>query len=288
MKRQFLYSTDRRQGRLRQRVMSLLWVVAGVTIGLVSGCALVYPELSAPLNAVPGQRRLDPPPPDDLLYLYVADGRIPPRTQDGRRWDEVGSGAPDPFVVVLVDDVEILRTPVESNTRRPVWKQRPEANYRIPAGAAVRVEMWDQNTVQDQPICSEAFTDIHDDLLTGGRFVLCTSGARVHLVVERAKALWGLGFKYQVRKADGIITRVYQESPASRAELHEGQRISAVDGKPVAELGKGEFESRVNAHAQTGVGLQVVEGVGVSSTVTLRNGPIYPVDGDGLSLMAVQ
>ena len=47
---------------------------------------------------------LEPPPPDDLLFLHVAAADIPKRTRDGRLWDEGGSGAPDPFVIVFVDE----------------------------------------------------------------------------------------------------------------------------------------------------------------------------------------
>ena len=114
------------------------------------GCGAVYPELSTPVRAA-GSRPLDPPPPEDLVFLKFAKAQIPTRTQDGRQWDSVGGSAPDPFAKLLIDDKEILVTPVQANTLSPTWPDQKIGNYRIPRGTPVRVELWDSNAINNHP-----------------------------------------------------------------------------------------------------------------------------------------
>ena len=61
-----------------------------------SACAAVFPEVKTPLKTLDEGSELAPPPPDDLLYLYVQSADIPEKTRDGRGWDAVGGEAPDP------------------------------------------------------------------------------------------------------------------------------------------------------------------------------------------------
>src|SRR5882724_10724580 len=82
---------------------------------LSSACGAVYPEIGTPVRPA-GSRQLDPPPPDDMVYLKFARAEIPTRTRDGRQWDSVGGSAPDPFAKLLLEDKEILVTPVQANT----------------------------------------------------------------------------------------------------------------------------------------------------------------------------
>jgi len=253
-------------------------------LGGASSCAAVFPEIATPVRDVPAGIELDPPPPDDLLFLHVASADIPKRTRDGRQWDEVGGRAPDPFVVVFAENDELFRTEVQSNTLHPVWKEKPNVNYRIPPRAQIRVELWDKNTMQPRPICQAKFRDVQDAVFSGGRDISCSSGARIRLDVERAKAKMGIGMKLEVRSHQVFITRVYQESPASRAELKAGHEVVSIQGKAVAQMGEGEARSLINANTRTGVTLSVLDPGGGTLSVTLKDGPIYPVAGDGITL----
>jgi hypothetical protein len=258
-----------------------------VALGVLAsgaGCAAMYPEVETPVRDVPQGLELDPPPPDDLLFLRVAKADIPKRTLDGREWEEVGAKAPDPFVIVFAGDRELFRTEAKPNTLHPVWEEEPKVNYRIPPRTQLRLELWDRNATHRRPICQANINDVHDDVFSGGRSVACPSGARVRLIVERARAKMGLGMKLEVRPREVLITRVVEESPAARAELRAGHQVVAIQGKAVSEMQEGEAKSLVLANSRTGVTISVLEAGGSTMTVTLKDGPIYPVEGGGLSL----
>jgi hypothetical protein len=76
------------------------------SLASLTACGAVYPEISTPVRAA-GERRLDPPPPEDMVFLKFANAQIPTRTRDGRQWDSVGGSAPDPFAKLLIQDREI-------------------------------------------------------------------------------------------------------------------------------------------------------------------------------------
>ncbi len=259
-------------------------LVALGVVATMTGCAAVFPEQATPVREVPSGIQLDPPPPDDLLFLHVAAAEIPQRTRDGRKWDDVGGGAPDPFVVVFLEDEELFRTEVQANTLHPQWSKQPSVNYRIPPRSQLRLEMWDKNTMQHHPICLAKFRDVQDDAFAGGRNITCNSGARIRLDVAPAKAKMGIGFKYEVRKGEVIITRVFEESPASRAELKPGHQVVSIQGRAVSQMDEGEARSLINANTRTGVTLSVLERGGTTLSVTVKDGPIYPVAGGGITL----
>jgi hypothetical protein len=240
--------------------------------------------VATPLRDAPQGIELEPPPPDDLLFLHVASADIPTRTRDGREWDEVGGKAPDPFVIVFADDEELFRTDVQTNTLHPVWTEKPKVNYRVLPRSMLRLELWDKNAMQHRPICMAKFGDVHEDVFAGGRDIQCTSGARIRLDVERAKPKMGIGMKYEIRNHQVFITRIYEESPAARAELRPGHEIVAIQGKAVSQLEQGEAQSLINANVRLGVTISVLEQGGGTLSVTLKDGPIYPVDGSGITL----
>ena len=269
------------------RIGSWSGCACAVALGVLAngaGCAAVYPEVVTPVRDIPQGFELDPPPPDDLLFLRVAEADIPKRTRDGREWDEAGGKAPDPFVVLFAGDRELFRTEAKSNTLHPVWNEEPKVNYEIPPRTQLRLELWDQNATHRRPICQANLSDVHEDTFSGGRNVACSSGARIRLIVEHARAKLGIGMKLEVRPHEVLITRVYEESPAARAELQAGQQVVAIQGKAVSEMEEGEARSLILANSRTGVTMSVLEAGGSTLTVTLKDGPIYPVQGGGLSL----
>lgn len=249
---------------------------------VVLGCAAVYPELATPIREAPPQKVLDPPPPDELLYLHVRSAEIPRRTRDGREWDELGGKAADPLAIVFLDGVEIFRTDVAQNTLRPEWRA-PKVNYRIPSRSVVKIELWDRNSVKDRPICVASLADVQDDVAEGGRNITCESGARIELIVKPARARLGVGLYYELRREQVYVTRVLAESPAERAGITGGERILRVQGKDVATMSEGEVQSLINANTRTGVTLTLLDGT-ETRTVELMEGPIYPVDGGPIVL----
>src|SRR3954447_22450695 len=211
---------------LSVRVHGFAQRLAAGLFGLgLCACGAVYPEISTPVRAI-GTRRLEPPPPADLVYLKFANAQIPIRTRDGRQWDSVGGSAPDPFAKLLIEDKELVLTPVQANTLHPTWPDQPVGNYRIPRNTPIRVELWDSNPINNHPICVETIGNILAEANNEQNLELrCDSGATIEIVVQPAHAKFGLGFYYELGTDDIRITRVIAESPAARAKLRRGDQL---------------------------------------------------------------
>lgn len=252
------------------------------SLALLCGCAAVYPEMKTPVSLPPEGRELSPPPPEDLYFIRFDGAVIPRTTLDGRPWP--GDG-PDPFARLLVNDKVILLTPVESGSRRPTWSGQPRENHRIAPDSKLRVEMWDSNPGPDHPLCIEQLDDLAS--LRGGRRheIRCVSGARLFLVVEKARPMFGTGLYYELRGSDGVrITRVVPESPAGRAGLQSGDRVFAIEGRPVDKMSPLEVRSTITKYVRSGLTLTIGSEGGGRREVTLQEGPIYPLRGDDIRL----
>ncbi len=248
------------------------------------GCGAVYPEVATPVNSSPPGFKMDPPPPEDVLYVQFASALIPKKTRDGRQWDEVGGEAPDVFAKLIVDNKELIVTPVESNTLKPTWPDQVRANYRIRSGALVKVELWDSNAITNHPVCAEKVLELHMQANVGQLEIDCQSGARVVLQVEPAHGKLGLGFYYELRSGAVYVTRVLNESPAARAGLKAGDEITIIQSKPVKTLESDEAQSLINANASVGVKFTVKHQDGKTEELTVKNGPIYPLVDEDVAL----
>jgi hypothetical protein len=253
--------------------------VAALAVASQTGCAVVYPEVAAPLRPVIPVPDPKPAPPVDLFYVAVRSAEIPNHTRDGRRWDELGSGAPDPYAIVFINDEELFRTTVETDSLSPTWKDAPKLNYIIPKGAKVKVEVWDDNAVNPEPICIVEQKNARSEALeTGELDMYCQGGGRVDLDFAPAHARWGTGIYYELRGDGAAITRVLRYSPASRAGLSGGEEILKVGGKMVKGMSENQIKSAINGGVQSGVVLSV-RANGQVRDVELKDGPVYWLDG---------
>src|SRR5688572_27327814 len=117
------------------------------------GCAAVYPAIDTPVRPAPAGVELDPPPPESLYYLALTGATVPQRTRGNEKWDELGDGAPDPYVKLYLDGETLFTTSTEQDSYTPKWSDAPRQNWVIPANAVLKVEMWNANPVNDQVIC---------------------------------------------------------------------------------------------------------------------------------------
>jgi membrane-associated protease RseP (regulator of RpoE activity) len=246
-------------------------------LALSSGCGAVYPEIATPVRAA-GTRQLDPPPPDDIVFIKFVGAQIPTRTRDGRQWDSVGGSAPDPFAKLLIDDKEIVVTPVQANTLSPTWPDQHVGNYRMPRNVPVRVELWDSNAINNHPICVESINNILASASNEQNLdIRCDSGASIELAVQPAHAKFGIGLYYELRTYDIFVTRVVGESPAARVGLKRGDQLLKIQGKIVKEMDEESARSLINSNVSTGVTLTVKHfATGAVDDVTLKDGPMYP------------
>ncbi len=249
---------------------------------VVAGCGAVYPEVATPVRSIPTGREVSPEPPPNLLYIVFDKAIIPKQTRDGRKWDAVGGDAPDPFATLLVDGKELIKTPIESNTLHPTWPNQVKANYRLERGAKVTVELWDSNPIHNQPICRTSVEFIHDKAGEGDTELLCNSGARILLRVEKARPKLGLGMYYELRSQKVMVTRVIGQSPAARAGLIPGTEILSIQERPVRQLDADEVRSMINANAPTGVKLRVKLPDGTDQQLEIKEAAMYPTVDEGI------
>jgi hypothetical protein len=257
----------------------------GLALGwCVTACGAVYPELATPLHAVPQGAKLEPGPPTDVVYIEAGSAKIPDKTPDGRKWSAAGNGLPDPYVLVFAGDKEILRTPVQSDTLEPKWPDAVKANYRIARNTRVRYELWDSTAFTHHPICMGTIDDIQGQAEFGQVDIECESGTRATLVVKKAKAVLGLGLYYELRSEDVFVTRVFAESPASRVGLQGGFQIVAIMGQPTHGMDPDLVRSLININARSGVQLLIRKPDGSTETISVREGPIYPLVNENVDL----
>jgi hypothetical protein len=263
------------------------WSLAALCVLFVTGmpaCGAVYPELFTPVRPAPPGKPADPPPPPDLFYVDFRGAEIPQTTQDGRKWDSLGGAAPDAFAKLLMDGREIIRTPTQPNTLRPTWPDQRRANYVIQPGRRIAVELWDSNPINNHPICTERLDRFHDEVERGEVEIRCASGARLTLTIEPARAKLGLGMYYELRNDEVYVTRVIRHSPASRAGLRAGDRILKIQGRNVTEMDHAEVKTLVNANVRSGLALDVQHADGRMVQANLKEGPMYPVLGEEVTL----
>jgi len=243
----------------------------------VTACGAVFPELTTPIRQPPPGFVLEPPPPSDLLYIEFAKATIPSKTRDGRTWDSVGGSLPDPLAKLLVDDTEVIVTPVEANTLTPTWPNQKRGNYRIREGARLRVELWDSNPLNNHPICSQELRELSGLSDSGSVDVTCDSGAYIKLVAQPAHGRLGLGFSYEIRTDEVFIARVLAESPASRAGVKRGDQVVAIMGEPVKGMAEGRVRSLINSNGATGLALRLRGADKQEQDALVKDGAIYPL-----------
>lgn len=249
-----------------------------------SACGAVYPEVATPARQPPPGREVMPEPPPDLLYIAFEKATIPKQTRDGRKWDSVGGDAPDPFAKLIVDGEELVVTPIEANTLHPKWPDQVRANYKINPNSKVVVELWDSNPINNNPICRTTVSQIHSRASSVPEELLCNSGARIELRVERARPVLGLGMFYELQSQSVRVTRVVEVSPAARAGLAAGVMIRKIQGKSVDSIDSAQAKSLINANAPSGLELTIEYEDGTERDVVIREEAMYPQSDEGVDL----
>lgn len=248
-------------------------MIAATALGV--GCAAVYPAIDTPVRIAPDDVQLDPPPPELLYYVNLKGGTVPPRTRGNEPWDELGNGAPDPYVKLYLDDELLFVTATERDTYSPKWPDAPRKNWVIPKRAVLRVEMWNANPVNDQVICIKQVDRLHEAASDGRLVVECQGGASVEIELRTARPKFGLGFRYEIRQNGAAIREVMEQSPAERVGLERGELIDAVNGQSTRALSAGELQTLVNVHARHGLKLTVRREGEAPREVEIKEGPIY-------------
>lgn len=243
---------------------------------IATACAAIYPELTTPIRVPASTQQLDPPPPG-LYWIAIREGTAPEKTRDGRPWHELGGKLPDPYVVLFVNGKELLRTNPESSTLHPTWADSPRGNFRFGRTDKLRVEMWQSGLVK-QPICVKNVPGDADDWAATRQIrVSCDGGAEVVIAWEPAHARYGYGFNYELRTSDPFITRVFEESPASRAGVRSGDQLTSIGGRSTHGMKAAELQEFFNMTRTEGVSFEVKHASGEVAPIQIKEGSIYPL-----------
>ncbi len=240
------------------------------------GCG--YPVRSTPLWPVRGGDRSTLDRPEHIRSLTVVGAELPPRKRGGLPWDEDGSG-PDPFLRIYRNGQLLWESPVRRNTRAPRWNYTFPKAVRLPPDASLRVELWDADFPSADPAGVWSQQGLPAGLQEGfGMRLQLEGGAVVTLRLGPPVPMRGTGIaRYEVRPDDLLVLDVLPDSPASRAGVRPGDRIVAIGGRPVSQVGVERAVGLLaRAGRRSGVTLRLRRPSGRVRTVTLDGGFVWP------------
>jgi hypothetical protein len=255
-------------------------VLALVAASLSLGCTAIYPELGTKISAVAPGMALVPAAPEGRRYVAVVGASLPPTMRDGRPWGGVEGGKPTAYLVVRVNDRLLFKTNPDPDTLTPTWPDSPRGNQLLEVGDTLEFQVWDVKALADRPI-GVSKVRLSPELLSLGQVrTELEGGGEVTLSIEPAKAVWGAGIWFELRNDGAVVTRLLDESPASRAGIRRGDRILSIDGRPTASLSPSETRSLLAAIPAKGRVLVLAHEGGGTLDATLVEGPIYPLQSD--------
>jgi hypothetical protein len=243
--------------------------LVGLLLATLVGCA--YPRKTASLSTVPPAEAANASAPDSLTRLRFISAEVPPNQRGALPWDDEGSAA-DPFIRVYRGDEKIYESEPVEDQLRPTFDAVTE-NLLLPANEDIRIELWDDDPGVPEPIGTWRGRGLPRTALPGADSNLnLEGGAQLLFRLEPAEPLRGSGIEeYEVRSDALVILSMIERSPAGRAGVRVGDRVTAIDGKSVAELGDAAAGALSMASSRRS-SLTVVHSDGDEETVELDGG----------------
>jgi hypothetical protein len=257
-----------------RRTPALAWGLVGlglIALGPGSGCA--YPRRATPLQAVSPELARTAEPPEHMWRFVLVRADIPPQKRSGLPWDD--DGKPDPYLKLVVDGRKVWESPKLENELHPRFDASPPYNLALDRHKRIRLELWDADGMAADPIGIYEGRALGDAIVGANTTIKLEGGATVTVRVEPPQPHQGTGIAlYEVRKNALVVLKVVPNSPAARAGLSAGDRITAVNGKLVDHFEPGQAESALALAAQQASEL-TVERDGNYRRVTLDGGYVW-------------
>lgn len=255
-------------------VRNALATLLCLALFVLPSCA--YPRRSTSLSEVHTSAG-GPGEPSNVYWMTIVSAQVPERNRGNSNWDD-GGGAPDPFVRVYRDDVLVFESRTMDDTLAPEWNQDLPENIEIPPNASFRLEVWDRDAVGGDPVGvfrghgrpSNALPGVDARILLEGESYLT-----IHLGEPHAHR--GIGISsFEVRGSELVVISVEEHSPAGRAGIVPGDRITAVGGRAVSELGQQQATGALSMAAERHQSISVISaGQSTARDVELDHGYVW-------------
>lgn len=214
----------------------LLALVASFAL---ASCGTIFPRYHTPTRSPPpGMTESGGlmAPPADMRQLTFVSADLPPSRSDQRTWDE--DGDPDLYCVLRRNGEEIYRTPVARDTLRPTWTNA-SVTLRLDPHARLRFELRDDDEAVSELVSDIEFTGVPDGAAEGGNVVMqLTRGVSLTLRAGPPSPLVGMGVEYEIHEDYVRVLALDAVCPARTAGIRVGDHVTAIDGRPVADLGE--------------------------------------------------
>ncbi len=245
-------------------------------IAILPACA--YPRRTTSLSPVrAGTTSVGPGgTPGDVFHFTAVSAQLNELNRGATQWDD-GGGLPDPFMRVYRDDVLVWESPTVDDTLRPEWNASAPRNIRFPAGARMRLEVWDRDTLGGDPVGIWRGIGLPPNVRPGveGR-VLLEGESYLTVRVDTPQPHRGVGIRlFEVHDGDLQVIEVEPFSPAARAGIVAGDRILAIGDQTVSQLGSSRAAGALSMAAERQEGLRVRNAQGVERSVTLDRGYVW-------------
>ncbi|MDW8361617.1 MAG: PDZ domain-containing protein [Myxococcales bacterium] len=244
-----------------RRVFPYLPWVACIAL---AGCA-AYPRRSTSLTPAPADVATHAP--DHVWRITFVEATVPPRRRGDLPWDP--DGMPDPFVRVYRSGALLWEGPIAENTLQPTWNATIPDNVRLAPGEPLRIEVWDADEVDADPIGIWRGDGLPATAVPGADARIRFEGdATLMFRIAPPLAYRGLGIRrYEVRPDALVVLEIIENSPAGRAGLRPGDRIVAIDDQPVETLDERRAATELSLAHERGSRLTVERADGTRQTV---------------------
>lgn len=231
-----------------------------------AGCA--YPRRSTLVHPAPSSAQPQDEP-SNVWSIRFVDAVLPEQKGGGLAWDSDGSG-PDPFLRLVIDGRVVWESPVQQNTRHPVWNVTLPRNIYVPSGANFRIELWDEDAGTNDPAGAIGRVGLPETARPDALAHLNLDNlGTVTVTVSSPRPSKGLGVDYEQHSDALVLLGVQPFSPAARAGLKAGDSVIGIGETTVGSLPAARAASELSLSADRGATLKVRDGRGQSREVTL-------------------
>lgn len=246
-----------------------LWVEARASNG--SAAANTPPGGGAPpeggvvnVSAGPSEHAATPSPATwrhDVFLLTVASVRVQPTRADGSPWDDGAgtSSAPDLFVKLFRNDVEVLRTDTVADVASPSFSDTHARSLRLGPADALRFEVYDDDPGTPELVTRFEVPAPNEQHLAQGAWDIGASPPMqlLHMTLAAARSMVGTGIRWEARRGALTVLEIALDSPAAAAGVEPGDRIVRVDGQAVRGVATAALEELFRGQVGTRMRLEI-------------------------------